>query len=137
MQHTLAEHLPKSLGSDRIQKADNSRTASAARSLNNLSASKPAMRRLELRKKLNEVISLEAEQKYISSTNMIEPAFDTASLKYLAAERGRNFGKEPSNEFKKDTLLRILNRKNQSADVFRRSRLSPEISHLIEVATGH
>jgi hypothetical protein len=133
MINEMKEEAVTSLGGMRIQKAGEDRSPESSRFLNSGQITKNSTNRLELRKKINHLIRLEAEQKYIGSTNRIEPAFDTANLKYLASERGRNFGKEPSREFQKEVLIKMLNRRNHLDSVFSKSRTTPEMSLLIEV----
>lgn len=129
----IKEEAVSSLGGGRIQKMDEDRSPDKSRSFNSLSSNKKSANRFELRKKINKLIQLEADQKYISSTNRIEPAFDTANLTYLAAERGRNFGKVPTPEFQKEVLLKMLHRRSNLDKVFNKARSTPEMSLLIEV----
>lgn len=130
----IKEDVSQSLGGNRFQKSGEVRTPESSQLLNALKITKPAMNKLELRKKINSLIRMEAEQRYISTTNSVEPAFETANLKYLAAERGRNFGRMPSHEFKKEVLIRMLNRRNNLDSAFSSARTTPEMSLLIDVA---
>jgi hypothetical protein len=134
MMDDMQDKLQASMGGDRIQKAGESRTAQESSLLNSMKITKPGLNKLELRRKITDLLQLEAEQKYISSTNSIEPAFDTANLKYLASERGRNFGKSPSAEFKKEVLIRMLKRRTDLDSAFNRTRTTPQMSQLINVS---
>lgn len=133
MKETLGERIGAQDGGDWVQTGTNIRAQDQVQQQNLASGRFSAQRKLELRKKLSKLIALEAEDKYISTTAMPQPAFETNNYKYLSAERGRNFGREPTEEFKKDTLMRMLNRRSSPAGVFNRTRLTSEMSYLIDV----
>ena len=133
MKDTLGDQIHSQLGGDLMQIGGDTKAPDQFRQPYSELLSNSPTRKLELRKKINQLIELEAEDKYISSTSMPQPTFETNNYRYLAAERGRHFGRQPSDEFKKDVMMRMLARRSTQAGSFSRTRLTSQISHLIDV----
>jgi len=92
---------------------------------------KVAKSRLNLRNKINELMTLEAEHKYISTSNKLETILP-AGIDYDDNIRGRQGGKYPDKNFQKQILLKLLNR--VSDDISPGSvRENPRVSEIIGV----
>lgn len=90
---------------------------------------------MKLRAKINEMLTIEAENKYISKNNEAEIAF-SPHVGYIQEERGRNFSSTPSVEYQKTALLNIINRNNHSTNNMNKihtQRVDPRVTQLMEV----
>jgi len=102
-----------------------------------LDGSKSAQTSLKLRSKINELLTIEAENKYISRNNEAQVAFST-SVGYLKGEVGRQFTRSPSAEFQKQTLLNIVSRRSyRPSSKLHTERVDPRVVQIMDVLSPH
>lgn len=91
-------------------------------------------RRMALRAKLRKIYKTEAKNKYISQSNIFEKNFEENN-QFEKYSVGRNYGRNPSQEYSTDFLRRIARSGQVRSTDPHQLRVDPELIGLIEVFT--
>ncbi len=88
--------------------------------------------RLELREKINELLTLEARDRYISTTNKSESRI-RSNMGYIEGEKGRNFTTSPSHQYQTEAFKKLLDVSARQAPLSgqRQDPRIAELSHVI------